>query len=254
MGLIGKFVLGSAIGFGGLALPNSAQAQNKPDNIQEKALTDRQKELEKARKAIHRETEDVKELIEHMRRQGVPEAYLGKIAKVFSEDFAKRLTDLEKIEGQGKTPEWLGTAAGILVFLIVLGLLLRSHPKNTKQSQDKKNFLEEEIDNIDWAKPFDVDKALEALIKFRDKQELSQNPEIKEALANIISATEQLKQIQSKGNLTIGDKPLLVEMSFKVDDALNKLWKLLKLNSDPENEITLEEWKEILSTGIMVKK
>ena len=260
-----KIVVGYTIGIGTLAMPSSIQAQNKP-------IAERQIEIEKAKQELRREIEARKELIERMRGDGIPEVQLEKVAKVFSEDFLKRLLELERAERLNNkekndftTLELLGIVAafGLLIFL---SLLLESYTKDksndTKQSQDKKespaqaksneiNFLGEEISKIDWTKPADVDTAMEALRKFRDSQALLPEEQfgIRDALSNFISILEKVKQANDKEKLTIGDKPLLREIYFELIEALDKLSIALKPEPDLESEPTLSEWEE-LSTRI----
>ncbi len=251
---LGRVVLGSAIGLGVLAISHPNQPQNK-------VAPGIQKEIENKKRALHREIEDIKGIVENMRRQGVPEPQLEKVAKVFAEDFGKRLIDLEKaekrgaIEGKDLIPPIVGIGVALGMFLILNRLLPKSLLGNNKNIKPlEKNFLGEELNGIDWSQPIDIDKALKALKEFRDKQELlpEENVEIKSVLESLVSILERIKQINNKDNLTIGDKPKLTEIYTDLDNLLKKLKTTLKPEPDLKSEPIHSQW-ENLSTSIKVK-
>ncbi len=254
---LGKMILGTVVGFFPLATPNSIQAQNNP-------VAERQRE--RARRVIHKEMEDRRALIEIMRRKGVPEAQLEKIAKIFLEDHAKKIAALEVDKRQVNKrdansfptlSQKISIATGVGVSLIVLGLLLKSGPKDKKelpqQPPSGQNYLGEKIDQIDWTKPIDLDAALEALIKLRDELELpkEKQTEIKKIFSRIIFIIDRLKTINTKENLTIDDKPKIREIYFELGNELDQLTGLLEVPDveDVENEIIVPERQE-LSTEI----
>ena len=131
--------------------------------------------------------------------------------------------------------------------------LLEQGQAEASNTINKRNIFGEEIGNIDKNKTLDVDKALKALKEFHDKQDLPQQSEIKNILVNIISTLERLKRINNKGNLAVGDQPELRANYVELDEALDKLWKSLRVDPDIENEIILPEWQK-LSTGFKILK
>ena len=179
-----KIIVGSTIGFGTLAAPSSAQAQDKP-------IAEKQIEIEK-----------------------VEELNQKKFAII------------------------------IPLVLYVLCIIVLPYLK----SKTEKNYLGETIDKIDWAKPIDVDEALESLIKLRDNQGLlpEKQVEIRDILTKFIPTLEKVKEANDKEILT---KPLLRKMYFELEEALEKL--NIALNPEPENELTFNKWKK-LSTGIQI--
>ena len=162
-----------------------------------------------------------------------------------NEPIPKRQLEIEKVEEPNRKEKKI-LAIIIPLVLYVLCIIVLPYLK----SKTEKNYLGETIDKIDWAKPIDVDEALESLIKLRDNQGLlpEKQVEIRDVLTKFIPTLEKVKEANDKERLT---KPLLRKMYFELEEALEKL--NIALNPEPENELTFNKWKK-LSTRIKILK